>query len=48
MSCGDDEPEVVQWVRAKIMDEGRKGYYGPDALLMLMSDGTVRWDWDED
>jgi len=42
----DDEPvEVVETFRAKISDDGPKAYYGPDAILLLMSDGSVRWEW---
>lgn len=37
----DAEVEHVAVVRPR--EDLRKGYYGPDVELLLMSDGTVRW-----
>lgn len=40
-------PEIEQTVLVHPRDDGPKGYYGPPVELAFMSDGTVRWRYDQ-
>lgn len=46
--AGDELELTVEHVVVVTPRDERKGYYGPDVELLLMSDGTVKWRYEGD